>query len=108
MEELGCFWCEKREFDGLTVILPCGFEICKKHLDVDNQYEDLICSICEDHVIDVNECFNMKRNKDKLKRFEFNQKLKDLDPALNRFEEIKRILSFISKKTTRTSRINWT
>ena len=62
-----CDYCHEKS-NKTSITLPCGFLVCLDHIP--NDAETLTCFICKDHQINVKECFNMPRNKLKLRDLE--------------------------------------
>ncbi|CAF0939766.1 unnamed protein product [Brachionus calyciflorus] len=74
--------------DDLIIILPCEYEAQFKYLKNEEQNE-INCSVCKNHMIDVRECFEMTRNK-------FTIKQRELELEMNDFSIMRK--DFITKK----------
>lgn len=87
-EEFKCDYdeCENEEVD-ISVILPCGYEVCLEHLQQTgkNTFE---CIICSDHQVNLFECLSIKRNKEKVGKYELQTKIDELDETIQKLEEI--------------------
>ena len=80
MEEV-CEIC-KQFVDEYPIVLPCcGYEVCRKHLTSDSAKSESkseeVCQICADP-LNIEIVFKIKRNQIKIRKFEEDEKIKQL------------------------------
>ncbi|RNA42286.1 hypothetical protein BpHYR1_003319 [Brachionus plicatilis] len=86
---MNCEYCSKKEDDLYLFVLPCGYSVCYDHLT--SQDESFNCFVCQDHVIEKQSCFRMKKNEKKLKMDAFLTKKKSLLNLCDQIEKLQMI-----------------
>ncbi|RNA42285.1 hypothetical protein BpHYR1_003318, partial [Brachionus plicatilis] len=83
---MNCEYCSKNEDDLYLFVLPCGYSVCYDHLT--SQDESFNCFVCQDHVIEKQSCFRMKKNEKKLDKVLFFTVKESIMDLCNQIDEI--------------------
>lgn len=86
-KQISCDKCEKVMPEHYSLTLPCGYSVCRKHVDYQSCTID--CFFCENHKISVNDCLNMPKNKQRSSRLEYALKLKELNERVQEFKNLR-------------------
>ncbi|RNA26391.1 hypothetical protein BpHYR1_034743 [Brachionus plicatilis] len=81
-----CEFCGKDMEDLYLLTLPCGYVVCHNHLKI--QDTKFNCLVCQDHFIETKICYEMRKNRTKLKKMEFFEKKKILFRAFEIIDEL--------------------
>lgn len=85
--EFICDICDETFEEILSITLPCGYLICRKHIDLKQAIIE--CLVCKDHGINIQDCLTkIRKNKEKNDFYLYHIKLEEIKAE---FEEFKRI-----------------
>lgn len=85
IKQLNCHFCDQL-IEGISISLPCGFIVCRKHLGNEAKYID--CIICKDHRFNVKECLDMPRNKQNIRQYEYDAKKEILTTRIHEYNRM--------------------
>ncbi|CAF0756283.1 unnamed protein product [Brachionus calyciflorus] len=82
-----CEYCSIIREEIYLITLPCGYIVCCDHLKT---FPNLVeCFMCKEHIIDLNHCLNMKKNRDKIDEINRMAKLTNLKQKLDKINSVK-------------------
>ena len=89
-ENYNCKICRLKTSKLMISLSCCAYLICKEHLDLHIKDKNNIikCEVCSEE-LDIQKCFNLRRNKEHIDKFEIESKLKDLEQEIKDYEIIK-------------------
>ncbi|CAF1104301.1 unnamed protein product [Brachionus calyciflorus] len=82
-----CEYCNILREELYLITLPCGYIVCYDHLKTLPNLVD--CFMCKEHIIDLNHCLNMKKNRDKIEEVKRLVKLTNLKQKLDKINSVK-------------------
>ena len=90
---MNCDFCNAYKEDVSIFILPCGFSVCLDHINS----QDVIfkCFLCLDHLIDKQQCLEIRKNKLKLSKIEFLNKRKQMLHEFDKINKLKNNFEFL-------------
>ena len=89
---MNCDFCNAFKEDIYILVLPCGFSVCFDHI---NSQDVLFkCFKCLDHLIDKQQCLEIRKNKIKLSKIEFLNKRKLIFHEFDKIDKLKSNFEF--------------